>query len=205
MTTCHPDLAYTAVKLSQSNSCPAEHHYHSLMHTIWYLYATRLDNIYFWCTRSRSELPDGPLLMVNSNLKDLLLDDRPNMMPLLLLRTATLTGPPVSRPGIRLALPASASNSQVAPLHTKPSFNRLSPCPLLKLNLWRLVTLTACRSLSSASSGTSMFLRKQQQLPMKIAMAALQWGTLRNPQPALITSILNILHLQMGRMGSHPS
>ncbi len=30
MTTCHPDLAYTSVKLSQSNTCPDEIHYHDL-------------------------------------------------------------------------------------------------------------------------------------------------------------------------------
>ncbi len=75
--TCLPDLAYTAINLSQSNSCPAEHHYHGLKQAIQYLYATRLDGIYFWHTQSRSELPDGPLPTVNSNLKDLLVDDRP--------------------------------------------------------------------------------------------------------------------------------
>jgi hypothetical protein len=34
MTTCCPDLAYASVKLSQSNSTPAEHHFHSLKHAI---------------------------------------------------------------------------------------------------------------------------------------------------------------------------
>ncbi len=77
MTTCRPDLAYTAVKLSQSNSCPAEHHYHGLKQAIRYLYATRLDGIYFWRTQPGSELPDGPLTTVNSNLKDLLIDNHP--------------------------------------------------------------------------------------------------------------------------------
>jgi hypothetical protein len=77
MMTCHPDLAYTAVKLSQSDLRPVEHHYHSLKHAIQYLYATRLDGICFWPTQSRSELPDGPLPTVNSNLKDLLIDNHP--------------------------------------------------------------------------------------------------------------------------------
>jgi hypothetical protein len=36
MTTCHPDLDYTSIKLSQSNSCPHEHHYHA--------FATHSDN-----------------------------------------------------------------------------------------------------------------------------------------------------------------
>jgi hypothetical protein len=30
MTTCQPDIMFTAVKLSQSNSKPAKHHSHSL-------------------------------------------------------------------------------------------------------------------------------------------------------------------------------
>jgi hypothetical protein len=34
MTTCRPDIAYTSVKLSQSNSRPAEIHYHGLKHAI---------------------------------------------------------------------------------------------------------------------------------------------------------------------------
>ena len=78
MTTCRPDLAFTSVKLSQSNSAPAEHHYHGLKHAIRYLYTTRNDGIYFWRTRHRPELPEGPLPTVNSNRKDLLLDNRPH-------------------------------------------------------------------------------------------------------------------------------
>jgi hypothetical protein len=34
MTTCRPDIAYASVKLSQSNSTPAEIHYHGLKHAI---------------------------------------------------------------------------------------------------------------------------------------------------------------------------
>jgi hypothetical protein len=40
MMTCHPDLAYASVKLSQSNSTPAEIHFHGLKHAIHYLYTT---------------------------------------------------------------------------------------------------------------------------------------------------------------------
>jgi hypothetical protein len=47
MTTWQPDIAYTGVKLSQSNSAPAEIHYHGLKHAIQYLYITRHDGIYF--------------------------------------------------------------------------------------------------------------------------------------------------------------
>jgi hypothetical protein len=42
MTTCHPDLAYVAVKLSQSNHCSHEHHYHGLRHALKYLYVTKV-------------------------------------------------------------------------------------------------------------------------------------------------------------------
>jgi hypothetical protein len=77
MTTCRPDISYTSVKLSQSNSAPAEHHYHGLKHAIRYIYITRHDGIYFWQTRARNELPAAPLPTVNSNIKDLLLDGRP--------------------------------------------------------------------------------------------------------------------------------
>jgi hypothetical protein len=77
MTTCRPDISFTSVKLSQSNSAPAEHHTHGLKYAIRYLYITRHDGIYFWRTATRDELPAGPLPTINSNFKDLLLDRRP--------------------------------------------------------------------------------------------------------------------------------
>jgi hypothetical protein len=77
MTTCRPDLAYSSVKLSQSNSCPQEIHYHSLKHTLKYLYHTRDDGLYFWQTHPRMELPEGPLPKVNSTCQDILLDNHP--------------------------------------------------------------------------------------------------------------------------------
>ncbi len=40
MTTCRPDISFTSVKLSQSYSAPAEHHYHGLKHAIRYVYIT---------------------------------------------------------------------------------------------------------------------------------------------------------------------
>jgi hypothetical protein len=78
MTTCRPDISFTSVKLSQSNSAPVEHHYHGLKHAIRYVYITRQDGIYFWRTTSRAELPEGPLPTVNSNHQDLFIDDRPD-------------------------------------------------------------------------------------------------------------------------------
>jgi hypothetical protein len=76
MTTCRPDLAYASVKLSQSNGCPHEHHYHGLRHALKYMYTTRNDGLYFWRTKPRLELKEGPLPMVHSNKSDLLLDNR---------------------------------------------------------------------------------------------------------------------------------
>ncbi len=78
MTTCQPDISLTSVKLSQSNSAPAEHHYHGLKHAIRYVYITQQDGIYFWRTTSQTELPEEPLPMVNSNHHDLFINDCPD-------------------------------------------------------------------------------------------------------------------------------
>ncbi len=77
MRTCRPDIAYTSVKLSQSNSTPAEIHYHGLKLAIRYLYITRHDGIYFWHTQPQPDLPEAPLPTINSNAQDLLLDGCP--------------------------------------------------------------------------------------------------------------------------------
>ena len=61
MTTYWPDIAFTSVKLSQSKSNPAEHHFHCLEHAIQYVFSTRNDGIYFWCTHTQDKLPAGPL------------------------------------------------------------------------------------------------------------------------------------------------
>jgi hypothetical protein len=79
MTTCRPYLAYTSVKLSQLNSCPHELHFHGhgLKHALKFLYNSKDDGLYFVSTSSRLELPDRPLLTVNSNHQDILVDHRP--------------------------------------------------------------------------------------------------------------------------------
>ena len=48
MTTCRPDLAYSSIKLSQSNSCPHELHFHRLKHALKLMYNSREDGLYFW-------------------------------------------------------------------------------------------------------------------------------------------------------------
>ena len=81
MTTCRPDIAFASVKLSQSNSCPHEHHYHGLKHAIKYLYATCDDGIYYWRSKANHSLRQGPLPQINSNKADLLLDKRKHHEP----------------------------------------------------------------------------------------------------------------------------
>jgi hypothetical protein len=77
MTTCRTDLSYTSIKLSQSNTCPHKIHHHSLKHALKFLYNSRDDGLYFWRTAPRPELPEGPLPRINSNGKDILLENRP--------------------------------------------------------------------------------------------------------------------------------
>jgi hypothetical protein len=77
MTTCHPDLAFASVKLSQSNSCPHEFHFHGLKHALKFMYNSRDNWMYFWHTAPRPELREGPLPRVNSNKQDIFLDGRP--------------------------------------------------------------------------------------------------------------------------------
>jgi hypothetical protein len=75
MTTCRPDLAYVSVKLSQANHCPHEHHYHGLWHALKYLYTTKDDGIYFWKMAPRKEFQEGPLPIVHSTKRDLLMNE----------------------------------------------------------------------------------------------------------------------------------
>ena len=82
MTTCRPDIAFSSVKLSQSNSSPHEHHYHGLKHTIKYLYITCNDGIYYWQSQPWLDLREGPAPKINSNRNNLLLDQRKHHDPL---------------------------------------------------------------------------------------------------------------------------
>ncbi len=77
MTTCQPDLTFTSVKLSQSNSCPHEIHYHGLKHALKYLYNSNNNGLYFWQTQPRMDLLEDPLPPINSNHQDILLDRCP--------------------------------------------------------------------------------------------------------------------------------
>jgi hypothetical protein len=77
MTTYRPDVAFASMKLSQSNLCPHEIHYHGLKHALKYLYSTWDDGLYFWQPSPCLDLTEGPLPPIHSNRADLLLDDRP--------------------------------------------------------------------------------------------------------------------------------
>ncbi len=77
MTMCCLDLAYASVKLSQANSCPHDHHVHGVKHSLKYLYSTRDDELYFWCTAMCIEFKEGPIPCINSNKQDPILDNRP--------------------------------------------------------------------------------------------------------------------------------
>jgi hypothetical protein len=74
MTTTRPNLAYTAVKLSQANCSPHNHHYHGLKHALKYLYTTCNDGIYFRRMAPHMELKEGLLPPIHSKKQDLLLD-----------------------------------------------------------------------------------------------------------------------------------
>ncbi len=81
MTTCRSDLGYTSVKLSQSNSCPADIHYHGLNHALKFLYNSKDDGLYFWRPNPRTELLEGPPPPILSNKQDIMLGNRPQFDP----------------------------------------------------------------------------------------------------------------------------
>jgi hypothetical protein len=76
MMTRRPDLAYTSIKLLQSNTCLHKLHYHGLKHALKFLYNSHNDGLYFWRTAPRPELPKGPLPRINGNCNDILLNNR---------------------------------------------------------------------------------------------------------------------------------
>jgi hypothetical protein len=81
MTTCHPNLLYTSVKLSQSNSCPHELHYHGLKHAPKFLYISKDDGLYFWHPSPQMELQEGPQPPIHSNRQDIMLENQPQFEP----------------------------------------------------------------------------------------------------------------------------
>jgi hypothetical protein len=197
MTTCSPDIAFTSVKLSQSNSRLAEHRYHGLKHAIGYLYMTQRDGIYFWRTRPRLDLPEDPLPIINSNCSDLLLDNQPDHNASITLPAATLTGTLVSRRDVHLVV--SAYSLQEVPLHTRQNSSPRSPSQPLRPNSWQPATLVTCHySYAAFYDGTWMFLKKQPPLLTKTMTDAPRCKKHRNQSRRHITLILSILHCVNG-------
>jgi hypothetical protein len=189
MTTCRPDIAFTSVKLSQSNSAPAEHHYHGLKHAIRYVYITWNDGIYFWRTASCTELPERPLPTVNSNRQDLLVDDHPDHDATTAVDYgnsdwATCMKTRQSFSGICIQLAGGT-------IAYKTKFQSTVTLSSTEANSWQLVMLVACVFLFGAFCGTSTFHRKLLPLHTKIMMDVPLWQMHRNQCRVLDTSILN--------------
>ncbi len=159
MATGQPDIVFTSVKLSQSNSTHAKHHYHGLKHAIRYLYSTWTDSIYFWHTQPHTNsLTDRSHPSTATAKTSFLTIDLIITLPSLLL-LATWTGPLVSRKVILSV--ASAFNWQAAQLSTKLNFTSCLPCQLPKPSSWWHARLEESPSLYAAYYGTSRFPRKQ--------------------------------------------
>lgn len=61
MVTCHLDISFPMVKMSQYNAAPAREHYMAVKNIFCYLRATIDDEIYFWCWVPVNDLPIGTL------------------------------------------------------------------------------------------------------------------------------------------------
>jgi hypothetical protein len=81
MTTCCPNFLHASVKLSQSNSCPHELHYHGLKHALKFLYNSKDDGLYFWHPSPQMELQEGPQPPIHSSRQDIMLENRTQFDP----------------------------------------------------------------------------------------------------------------------------
>ncbi len=196
MTTCRPDISFTSVKLSQSNSAPAEHHYHGLKHAIRYIYITCHDGIYFWRTSTRDELPAGPLPTVNSNIKDLLLDGRPQHDADIAvaygdLDWATCVKSRCSFSGICIQLAGGT-------IAYKTKFQ-----PTIALSSTEAEFMAACDVgwmclFVRVSFGILISHKRRLRWFMRTMMVVLRWAMPRNLLHARITSTLSILRCVTG-------
>jgi hypothetical protein len=138
MTNCRPDLAYSSIKLSQSNSCPHKIHYHSLKHALKYLYHSKDDGLYFWRTQPRMELPEGPLPSLAIARTSFLTINHFSMPPRL-MHMRIPTGLHASKPvGLLVVL---VFNWQAVLSPTNVNFSRLLWAQQQKQNLWLHMTL----------------------------------------------------------------
>ncbi len=186
ITTCCPDLAYTAVKLSQSNTAPHEIHYHGLKHALKFLYNSRDHGIYFWRTSPRPNFPVGPTLGINSNNNNILLDACPQFDALCTHAYADLDW--ATCPKTQRSFGGACIHLAGKPSHINSASNLPSQDPAPKLNLWLLVMLKKWSSIYAAFYGTSTFPKRRQPSSMKTMMAAQQLATPRNQLPGHGTS-----------------
>ena len=72
LVTCHPDISFAAIKLSQYSASPAQKHYDAVKDIYRYLNATKNDGIYYWQSQPRLDLPIGasPVCKSDGNYKD---------------------------------------------------------------------------------------------------------------------------------------
>jgi hypothetical protein len=135
ITTCRPDLSYASVKLSQSNSCPHELHYHGLKHALKFLYNSKDDGLYFWHPSPCMELQEGPQSPIHSNQQDIMLKNQPQFDPPLHMPMQILTGQLVSKHDARLE--ASVYHLLEELLHINANFNLQLRIPQWRQNSWR--------------------------------------------------------------------
>ena len=61
MVTCHPDISFPLIKLSQYSNKPAQEHYEAVQQIYRYIKATKSDGIHYWRPSPRDDLPTAPL------------------------------------------------------------------------------------------------------------------------------------------------
>jgi hypothetical protein len=134
MTTCHPDFAYTSMKLSQFNTSLDKIHYYGLKHALKFLYNSCNDGLYFWRTAPVSSFPMvlHPASTVIRMTSSLMVTH--NSMHLLHTPLLILTGPHALK--LDNLLVVSAYGSSMARLHTNTNSNPLWLAPVPESNLW---------------------------------------------------------------------
>ena len=83
MVTPRPDVCHTTVRLSQHNIKPVKIHCAGLQHMLKYLFHTRKDGISILLeSKTTYGFEDVPPPEINSNIHDIMMDDRQHQEPL---------------------------------------------------------------------------------------------------------------------------
>ena len=69
LVTCHPDISFPVIKLSQYSTRPTAIHFEAVKNIYRYLNATKDEGIYFWRKTHRNDLPPGniPICKTDDN------------------------------------------------------------------------------------------------------------------------------------------